>query len=94
MVFGATARYQGNKHSSYPGSPSDPDVEIPPYTQIDLRGGLSFGRVNILLRCDNVFDVKGITTISSYKVLGNPDSPTWITYVRPRTFSLSVGTSF
>jgi outer membrane receptor protein involved in Fe transport len=94
MLFGGTVRYQGNKHSSYPGSPSDPDVEIPPYTQFDVRGGLNIGRVNILLRCDNVFDVKGITTISSYKVLGNPDSPTWITYVRPRTFSMSVGTSF
>jgi outer membrane receptor protein involved in Fe transport len=92
--FGGTIKYQGEKHSSYPGSPSDPDVLIPAYTSMDLRAGINMGRVDIQLRCDNLFNKDGIGTISSYKVLGNPNSPTFISYIRPRTLSLSVGTSF
>ena len=94
MSFGGTLKYQGKKHSSYEGSPSDPDVEIPSYTTVDLRAGLSLGRVDIHLRCDNLFNEDGIATVSGFKILNNPASPTFISYIRPRTLSLSLSTSF
>ena len=92
--FGATYKYQGKKHSSYPGSPSDPDVVIPSYQVVDLRAGFNIGHMDVQLRCDNVFDEGGISTISSFKILNNPASPTFLTYIRPRTFSISLGMSF
>jgi outer membrane receptor protein involved in Fe transport len=93
-TFGATLKYQGKKHSAYPGSPTDPDIIIPDFAAFDLRAGADIGTFNIQLRCENVFNASGIATISSYKVLGNPASPTFISYIRPRTFSITVGKTF
>jgi outer membrane receptor protein involved in Fe transport len=94
VTFGASLIYQSSKQSSYEGSPSDPNVEIPSYTTVDLRTGFNVGRVDVQLRADNIFNEHGIATISSYKVLNNPNSPTWISYIRPATLSLTVGMTF
>jgi outer membrane receptor protein involved in Fe transport len=93
--FGATIAYQGNRHSSFPCASNDIDVEIPPYTTVDLRTGLSFGRISVQVRGENIFNAHGISTISSFRESPtNTIYPSFATYIRPTTISLSVGTTF
>ena len=85
--LGATLRYQSDRVTSFPGSLTDPNVRLPSNTTIDLRAGLKLRNYQVQFRVENVTDH---VTVSSY-VTG---APSYAYLTRPRTFVLSVSTTF
>lgn len=85
--LGATIRYQSDRVTSFPGSLTDPNVRLPSSTTIDLRAGLKLRDYQVQFRVENVTDH---VTVSSY-VTG---APSYAYLTRPRTFVLSVSTTF
>ena len=85
--LGATFRYQSHRFTSFPGSLTDPNIRLPGRTTFDLRAGLSYRNYQLQIRAENITDRRGIANYMS----GNPAS----TYLmRPRSFTVSVSTSF
>ncbi|QTH23930.1 TonB-dependent receptor [Rhizorhabdus wittichii] len=85
--FGATFRYQSDRVTSFPGSLSDPNIRLPGRTTFDLRAGVSYRTYQFQLRAENITDRKGIANYMS----GAPASSY---LMRPRSFSISMSTTF
>jgi iron complex outermembrane receptor protein len=85
--LGATIRYQSDRLTSYPGSFSDPNIRLPGGTTLDLRAGLRFNNYQLQFRVENVTDR---VSVANYM----PGAPSYAFLTRPRTFAVSVSTTF
>lgn len=82
--FGATAKYDGTRHSGFTSSVQIPDYVLPSYTLLDLRAGLNDGRTDVMLYVDNVTNDRAeLAATTSF-------GPTAITIQRPRTIGALV----
>ncbi|MDT9601012.1 TonB-dependent receptor [Sphingosinicella rhizophila] len=93
-TIGGTLRYQSDMPSGFPGDPLNPNINIPGYATVDLRGGVDFGRFSLQLRADNIFNKLGYTTVTTNKVIASIPVSTVGTTIRPRTFTLSLSADF
>ena len=94
-LVGATLRYQGTMHSSYPGNQINPDVIVPSYVPIDLRAELKKGKYAVQFRIENLTNCDGYTTIETAKAFPNqPNAETIATVIRPRTYGLMLTVDF
>jgi len=94
-LVGATVRYQGTMHSSYPGDLINPDVIVPSYVPIDFRAQLRRDKYALQFRVENVTNRDGYTTIETAKAFPNdPNAETIGTVIRPRTYALSFTVDF
>lgn len=80
--FGATAKYDGVRHSGFASSVQIPDYVLPSYTLLDLRAGLNNGRTDVTIYVDNV------TNDRAELVATTAFGPTEITIQRPRTIGV------
>jgi iron complex outermembrane recepter protein len=88
--FGATWRYQGDKHTDYPGDAYNTDAMIPAFNTTDLRAGLHWTNYDIGFRIGNLFNSHGITSAVNWRsVAGDNSVPTWANVIMPRNFTLS-----
>jgi outer membrane receptor protein involved in Fe transport len=55
-VVGASARFVGARNASYDASTSIPQYELPSYTMVDIRAGLTLGSVFTQFYVRNLFD--------------------------------------
>lgn len=85
--LGATFRYQSHRFTSFPGSVTDPNIRLPGRTTFDLRAGLSYRNYQLQIRAENITDRRGIANYMP----GNPASSY---LMRPRSFTVSVSTTF
>ena len=92
--IGATVRFRADMPSSFPGSLTDPNIKIPSVTTVDLRAGVDFGRYEVQVRAENVFDEFGYDTLSTPRVYATQVVPTVASVIRPRTLSLSIAARF
>lgn len=86
--FGATAKYDGVRHSGFASSVQIPDYIMPSYTLLDLRAGLADGDTDVMLYVDNVTNDRA--QLAATTAFG----PTEITIQRPRTIGALVTLHF
>lgn len=90
---GASLRYQGDRHSGFPGDVINTDRIMPAYTAVDLRASIDWYKSSLIFRVTNVGNEHGLTGFSLNRIAPIPQ-PALGTYAAPRTFSLSFETRF
>jgi iron complex outermembrane recepter protein len=85
--LGATIRRQSSRFTSFPGSISDPNLRLPGVTTIDLRAGVWFRDYQVQFRVENMTDRLAVANYT-------PGVPSYAYLTRPRTFTVSVSTTF
>lgn len=85
-TFGASLRYVSDRDATFSLAPLRHD--LPAYTSIDLRAGLTFGAVDLQMFVYNVSDERG--ELSGLTAQGQPS----VAMMRPRTYGLSLRTQF
>jgi outer membrane receptor protein involved in Fe transport len=84
---GATVRYVGDRQSSFSASVIR-SYELPDYVSVDLRAGVTLGRVSLQIYGRNIFDQRG--QLSAYTAYGIP----YVATSQPRTIGLTATTRF
>lgn len=86
--FGATARFDGARHSGFASSVQIPDYVLPSYSLLDLRAGIADDRTDLTLYLDNATNERA--QLAATTAFG----PTEITIERPRTVGARVTIHF
>jgi outer membrane receptor protein involved in Fe transport len=100
VFLGATVSYVGEREGAFPsisapGSPQYVRIKLPSYTTGDLRTGVRYDSWTVNLYTSNVTDRRGIVSGAPKNAGGGTvDDPFVITYIRPRTYGLSVSKDF
>ncbi|MES2495647.1 MAG: TonB-dependent receptor [Pseudomonadota bacterium] len=89
---GATLRYASDSTASFDANQALPQYNLPSYTSVDLRAGVTVGQVDVQLYARNIFDVRG--QLSAQTVLSSFGGPAQVTLLQPRTFGLKLSTDF
>ncbi len=87
-TLGATVRYVGERESSFDESQGFPQYQLPEYTAVDLRAGLTFGRVDTQLYVRNATDERGQLSLFFAQFGAR------VAILQPRTIGISVTTQF
>lgn len=95
-TLGGTFRYQSSMPAGFNGDPLNPNIKVPGFATVDLRGGINFsgGAYSLQLRADNIFNKLGYTTVTTNKVIAAIPVPTVGATIRPRTITLSISANF
>lgn len=89
---GATERYVSSRNSSFVGSRTNPNVEMPGYAVTDLRAGVDLKKATVSFFLKNLFDRRGITSAQGQGAAFG--GPAQVTYVLPRTIGMDVRVPF
>jgi outer membrane receptor protein involved in Fe transport len=84
--IGATFRHTGARNAGFGIAP--PQYNLPGYSTVDLRGGISVNQIDVQLYVRNLFDKRG--QAAAFVDTGFPR----ITVLQPRTIGISASTSF
>lgn len=88
---GASVDYIGRRHTAFNDRhPNGSLVAIPGYTEVDLRGGLNFGRVTLEAYARNLFDKRGIIDAFGFAPGNFPNNAAAASAIRPRTIGLTL----
>jgi len=87
-TVGATLRNVAERNTSFDASVSYPQYRLPEYTIVDVRAGLTFGRVSTQLYVHNVFDKRGQLSVIF------PQFGDRVAILQPRTAGISFSTKF
>jgi outer membrane receptor protein involved in Fe transport len=85
-TIGASLRYVSERDTTFSLAPLRHD--LPAYTSVDVRGGLTLGAVDLQLFVYNVSNERG--ELSAITASGQPS----VAMMRPRTFGVSLRTQF
>lgn len=88
---GTSLDYVGRRNAEF--NQRHPDgslIRIPGYTEIDLRGGIKFGRLTLEAFVHNLFDKGGITDAFGFGPGNFPNGAAAASVIRPRTFGLTL----
>lgn len=89
---GTTVRHVADRHSSFDQNAGMPQYQLPEYTALDLRTGITLGSTRVQLYCRNVTDEWGqMSALTGMSVAGASID---VSALQPRTFGLSVDVSF
>lgn len=91
-AVGATLRFVSDRRASFDGSASFPQYKLPDYATIDLRVGVTLGRIDTRLFVRNLFDVRG--QLSAVTLLSALGGPAQVSILQPRTIGISASTRF
>jgi hypothetical protein len=87
-TLGVTVRRISERTASFNQSPSYPQYTLPAYTTLDLRAGLEIGALSTQFYVRNLLDEEGELSIIFPQFGGR------VAILQPRTFGVSVATSF
>jgi outer membrane receptor protein involved in Fe transport len=90
-TVGAAVRYVGDREGDFTTSPTTGRVDLPAYTQFDLRGGARRDSWNINVFVNNLSDKRGVV---GRGVGGSASLQSTAVYIQPRTLGLSVAKEF
>ncbi|HEY0683679.1 MAG TPA: TonB-dependent receptor [Steroidobacter sp.] len=90
-LVGATARFVDDRTSSYNASTSIPQYELPSYTTIDLRAGVTLGSVFTQFYVRNLFDERAQLMPRLTSPLAGP---MLLSISQPRTMGLTASVKF
>lgn len=89
---GGTVRYVDDRNANFDLSTGMPQYELPDYTAVDVRTGITFGGTRFQLYCKNITDERGqLSAITGTSVLGGPAN---VSILQPRAYGLGVDVSF
>jgi len=89
---GTTVRHVAGRNASFDRSVGMPQYELPSYTSVDLRAGMTLGAASVKLYCKNIGDRRGqLSALTGMAVAGGPIE---VSILQPRTFGLSVDVTF
>ncbi|MFC4308196.1 TonB-dependent receptor domain-containing protein [Steroidobacter flavus] len=89
---GGTIRYVDDRNANFNQSVGMPQYELPDYTAVDLRTGLTVGSTRFQLFCKNVTNERGqLSAITGTSLAGGPAN---VSILQPRTYGLGVDVSF
>jgi outer membrane receptor protein involved in Fe transport len=91
-TVGGTLRFASDSVVSFDASPSLRQYRLPSYETVDLRAGLSFGRVDAQFYVQNLFDTHG--QLAGQTILSQLGGPAQVLILRPRTFGMRLSTRF
>jgi outer membrane receptor protein involved in Fe transport len=90
--FGLTLRYAGERNASFDRNRTQVQYQLPDYTIVDLRAGVTFGQVELQLGIHNVTDERAeLIAPTGLSVL---TGPVQVSILQPRTFGVSAAISF
>jgi iron complex outermembrane recepter protein len=89
---GATLRFVSDRTVSFNQSVGLPQYQLPDYTSVDLRAGLSIGTVDAQLFVRNIFDKRGQLAANTSQAAAGAAVLT--TLLQPRTLGLSASMKF
>lgn len=92
--FGGTVAYEGDRNSSFSGSLLNPNVVMPNYTTLAVRGRIDWRNYALSLNIDNVTDVHTYTFVGFNKVIPGQVVDANGTVLRPRTYRLTLSAKF
>ena len=87
-TIGGTVRYVDDRQASFDAKAFAPQYQLPDYTAVDLRTGLSFERYDFQLYVRNLFDERG--QLSAYTTRGRPQP----SIMQPRTIGIVASARF
>lgn len=90
--MGTTVRHVAERNASFDRSAGMPQYELPAYTSIDVRAGITMGATRVKLYCKNIGDERG--QLSAFTGMGVAGGPIQVSMLQPRTFGLSVDVTF
>lgn len=93
-TLGASWKYTGERPSSFSAAATNPNIDLPSYSTVDLRAGLERGPWKLALRVDNVTNEAGLASFSSDKIFAGQITPSSAVLIRPRTYGLSLSVDF
>lgn len=89
---GGTVRYVDDRNANFDLATGMPQYELPDYTAVDLRTGLTVGGTRLQLYCKNLTNERGqLSAITGTSLFGGPAN---VSILQPRTYGLSVDVSF
>ncbi len=91
-TIGGTLRFASDSRVSFDASPSLRQYKLPSYETVDLRAGLSFGRVDAQVYVQNLFDTHG--QLAGQTILSQLGGPAQVLILRPRTIGLRLSSHF
>ncbi|MFC4311968.1 TonB-dependent receptor [Steroidobacter flavus] len=91
---GASAKYTGERPSSFSNAELNPSVRLPDYTTLDLRTGLEHGPWRFALRVDNVTNEDGLASFSTDKIFAGQLVPSSAILIQPRSYALTLSVDF
>lgn len=94
---GGTLSRVGEREGLFPQEPAPPNVRVslPGYTLGDLRGGVRAGSWTATVLVSNVADERGVIAFQARSLSASrPTDPFYASYVRPRTYGLSIAKEF
>ncbi|MEY3475077.1 MAG: hypothetical protein RL087_1535 [Pseudomonadota bacterium] len=87
-----TLNHVGERNSGFVESVSQPNFVLPAYTQLDLSGGISFGKADIGVFVRNATDERGL--VSAFTAQSVVGAPIMVRVIEPRTFGVNVSWAF
>lgn len=90
--LGTTVRHVAERNASFDLNTGMPQYELPAYTFVDVRAGMTLGATSIKLYCKNVGDRRG--QLSAMTGMALAGGPIQVSMLQPRTFGLSVDVTF
>ncbi|WP_198683781.1 TonB-dependent receptor domain-containing protein [Peristeroidobacter agariperforans] len=89
---GGTVRYVDDRSANFDLSSGMPQYQLPDYTAVDLRTGVTVGGTRFQLYCKNVTNERGqLSAITGTSLFGGPAN---VSILQPRTYGLGVDVSF
>jgi iron complex outermembrane recepter protein len=91
-IVGATIRFVSDRTSGFGPTGTSTNYHMPSYTSVDLRTGLTIGRVVAQLYAHNVLNERG--QLSAQPVFALFGGPAHVSVMQPRTIGINLSTSF
>jgi outer membrane receptor protein involved in Fe transport len=89
---GAAVRYVADRSANFDQSMGMPQYELPAYTAVDVRGGITVGSARLQLYCRNVGDERGqLSAMTGTSPTGGPAN---VSILQPRTVGVSLDMNF
>jgi iron complex outermembrane recepter protein len=91
---GATYSYQGARPSSWSQDPLNYNFNLPSYSTVDLRTGVTWTKYSLELRAANLADKRAFSTTYTGNSFPGQGVPGQAILIQPRTLSVEVGVKF
>lgn len=91
-TIGASLRFLSDQTASFDKGAALPQFRLPDYEVVDLRAGLTLGRIDAQIYVHNLLDRRG--ELSAQTVLSSLGGPAQVSILRPRTVGLRLSAGF
>lgn len=91
-TIGGTLRFVSERKAFFDLSTGNPQYQLPSYTSVDLRSGVTVSNIDVQLFVHNLFDSRG--QLSAITRLSTQGGPAQVSVLQPRTIGISLSGRF